>query len=135
MPITRHIIAGFPPTVSPASHAVEADSWVFFTGQLGRDLENAEAPMPAGVAAQTERAIANLRATLEALGLGLEHVASVRAYLTEFARDDDAMNAAYAAGFPAGARPTRTCIGVTALARGALVEIDAVARRPVLPPA
>jgi enamine deaminase RidA (YjgF/YER057c/UK114 family) len=40
------------------------------------------------------------------------------------------MNAAYASHFDAGRRPARTCIGVTALAKGALVEIDFVARRP-----
>jgi enamine deaminase RidA (YjgF/YER057c/UK114 family) len=40
------------------------------------------------------------------------------------------MNAVYASYFPAGRRPARTCVGVTGLARGALVEIDMVARRP-----
>jgi enamine deaminase RidA (YjgF/YER057c/UK114 family) len=40
------------------------------------------------------------------------------------------MNRAYAEYFPAGKRPARTCVGVTALARGALVEIDFVAARP-----
>jgi len=40
------------------------------------------------------------------------------------------MNAVYASYFPAARRPARTCIGVTALARGARVEIDLLARRP-----
>jgi len=39
------------------------------------------------------------------------------------------MNTAYASWFPAGKRPARTCVGVTALAKGALIEIDMVARR------
>jgi len=39
------------------------------------------------------------------------------------------MNGVYATYFPADRRPARTCIGVTALARGALVEIDMIARR------
>jgi enamine deaminase RidA (YjgF/YER057c/UK114 family) len=34
---TRHTRAGFPPSVSPSSHAVESDGWVFLTGQFGRD--------------------------------------------------------------------------------------------------
>lgn len=126
----RHIIPGFPPTVSPASHAVEADGWVFLTGQLGRDLARPEAPLPDDVAVQTRIAIANMRATLAALGLGLEHVVSVRVFLTRFERDYAAMNDAYALEFPEGERPVRTCVGVTALARGALVELDCVARRP-----
>jgi enamine deaminase RidA (YjgF/YER057c/UK114 family) len=40
------------------------------------------------------------------------------------------MNETYRAYFPADALPARTCIGVTALARDALVEIDFIARRP-----
>jgi enamine deaminase RidA (YjgF/YER057c/UK114 family) len=40
------------------------------------------------------------------------------------------MNAAYAAALPEGGRPVRTCVGVTALVRGALIEIEAVAKRP-----
>ena len=127
---TRHILAGFPPTVSPSSHAVEADGWVYLTGQLGRDLDDPSAPLPAGVAAQTTQALANLARTLAALGLGLEHVVSCRVYLTRFEADYAAMNAAYARAFPQGARPTRACVGVTALALGAVVEVEAVARRP-----
>ncbi|MBR0655555.1 RidA family protein [Plastoroseomonas arctica] len=129
MAITRHTIAGFPPTISPASHAVEADGWVHLTGILGRDLQDPEAPLPEGIAAQTALALANLRTTLEALGLGMDRMVSVRAYLTAFERDYAAMNAIYAEAFPPGTRPTRTCVGVTALARGALIEIDGIARR------
>jgi enamine deaminase RidA (YjgF/YER057c/UK114 family) len=131
MPLPRrHILAGFPPTVSPSSHAVEADGWVYLTGQLGRDLDDPAAPLPDGITAQTEGALANLARTLASLGLGLEHVVSCRVYLTRFAEDYAAMNASYAKAFAEGARPTRTCVGVTALALGALVEIEAVAHRP-----
>jgi enamine deaminase RidA (YjgF/YER057c/UK114 family) len=51
-------------------------------------------------------------------------------YLTEFNRDYAAMNAVYQSYFPDDRLPARTCVGVTGLARGALVEIDMVARRP-----
>jgi enamine deaminase RidA (YjgF/YER057c/UK114 family) len=40
------------------------------------------------------------------------------------------MTAAYATLFPEGARPARVCVGVTGLALDALVEIEAVAKRP-----
>jgi reactive intermediate/imine deaminase len=131
MPLpVRHVLQGFPSTISPSSHAVEADGWVHLTGQIGRDLDHPDHPLPEDVAAQTDRALANLRRTLEALGLGLEHVVSCRVYLTRFERDYATMNAAYARHFPEGARPTRACVGVAALVRGALVEIEAVARRP-----
>ena len=55
---------------------------------------------------------------------------SARAFLTHFERDYAAMNVAYGSYFPDDRRPARTCIGVTDLARGALVEIDMIARRP-----
>jgi enamine deaminase RidA (YjgF/YER057c/UK114 family) len=71
----------------------------------------------------------NLVIVLGELGLGLEHVIQVRAYLTRFEADYEAMNLTYASYFPADRRPARTCIGVTGLARGALVEIDMLARR------
>ena len=71
----------------------------------------------------------NLRTVLEGCGLGLEHVLSVRIYLTRFEQDYAPMNAIYAGYFPVGRRPARTCVGVTALAKGALIEIDLVARR------
>ena len=51
-------------------------------------------------------------------------------FLSHFERDYAAMNAAYQAFFPVGRLPARTCVGVTALAVGALVEIDLIARRP-----
>jgi 2-iminobutanoate/2-iminopropanoate deaminase len=50
--------------------------------------------------------------------------------LAQFARDYEAMNAVYRSYFPPDRLPARTCIGVTGLARDALVEIDFVARRP-----
>jgi 2-iminobutanoate/2-iminopropanoate deaminase len=50
-------------------------------------------------------------------------------YLTRFDEDYHAMNAVYATYFAPGRYPARTCVGVTALARGARVEIDLIARR------
>ena len=67
---------------------------------------------------------------LEGLGLGLQHVVSARAFLTHFERDYAAMNEEYRTYFPPERLPARTCVGVTALAVGALVEIDMIARRP-----
>ena len=71
----------------------------------------------------------DLETVLAGCGLGLEHVLSVRIYLTHFDEDYAAMNAIYASYFPVGRRPARTCIGVTGLAKGARIEIDLVAKR------
>ena len=53
-----------------------------------------------------------------------------RCYLTAFHRDYAAFNDTYQSFFPEDRRPARTTVGVTALAVGALVEIDCMARRP-----
>jgi reactive intermediate/imine deaminase len=119
-----------PAPVAPFSHAVETGGWVLLTGQMPTDPDDDDAPLPAGVEAQTRRVMDNLGLVLGGLGLGLEHVVSARVYLTRFKKDYAAMNAIYAGYFPADRRPARTCVGVTGLARDALVEIDMIARRP-----
>ena len=125
-----HTLAHAPRPVAPFSHAAELDGWVFVTGQMPTDPDAPDAPLPIGIEAQTRRVMDNLTIVLEGIELGLEHVLQARVYLTAFERDYAAMNATYASYFQPGLLPARTCIGVTALAVGALVEIDLVARRP-----
>ncbi len=125
-----HFFAAAPEPVAPFSHAVEADGWIQLTGQMPTDPNDPAKPLPAGIEAQTRRVMDNLSLVLAELGLGVDHVTSARVYLSNFERDYETMNQAYASYFPADRRPARTCIGVTALARGALVEIDMIARRP-----
>jgi len=123
------MIPGAPAPVAPFSHAVEVDGWVFLTGQMPTDPNDDGAPLPPGIEAQTRRVVDNLVIVLKGLGLGLEHVVAARVFLTHFERDYAPMNDAYRAYFPQDRLPARTCVGVTALARNALVEIDFVARR------
>lgn len=125
-----HMVDGAPKPVATFSHAAEADGWVFLTGQMPTWPGEPERPLPEGIEAQTRRVMDNLIIVLEGMGLGIEHVVQARAYLTHFERDYDAMNQTYQAYFAPGKLPARTCIGVTGLAVGALVEIDVVARRP-----
>ncbi|MCK0209446.1 RidA family protein [Starkeya koreensis] len=123
------MIPGAPTPVAPFSHAVEADGWVYLTGQMPTWPDDDSRPLPEGVDAQTRRVMDNLVLVLAGIGLDLSHVVQARVYLTEFKRDYAAMNAAYASYFSAIRRPARTCVGVTGLARDALVEIDFVAHR------
>ena len=125
-----HMISSGPRPVAPFSHAVETDGFVFVTGQMPTDPAAPDAPLPEGIEAQTERVIDNLRIVLDGIGLGLEHVTMARIYLTQFERDYAALNALWPRFFAPGKLPARTTIGVTALAVGALVEIDLIARRP-----
>ena len=126
----HHVIASGPRPVAPFSHAVEVDGWVFVTGQMPTDPAAPDAPLPDGIEAQTRRVFENLRIVLGEIGLGLEHVTMARIYLTEFKRDYAGLNAIWPSFWQPGKLPARTTIGVTALAVGALVEIDLVARRP-----
>ena len=125
-----HMISGGPRPVAPFSHAVETDGWVILTGQMPTDPNAPDALLPEGVEAQTRRVMENLRIVLAGLDLGLGQILQCRCYLTAFERDYAAFNATYASFFPVDRLPARTTIGVTALAVGALVEIDMVARRP-----
>lgn len=124
-----HMVAGAPTPVAPFSHAVEADGWVFLTGQMPTLPDDDAAPLPDGIEAQTRRVMDNLVIVLRGLDLGLQHVVSARIFLTRFEQDYAPMNAVYRSYFPAGRLPARTCVGVTGLARGAVVEIDMIARR------
>lgn len=126
---TFHMIAGAPDPVAPFSHAVEADGWVFVTGQMPFAGTSTDEAYPQGIEAQTRQVMKNLETVLRGCGLELANVVSVRIYLTHFDADYAPMNSVYASYFPAGRRPARTCIGVSALAKGARIEIDMVARR------
>lgn len=123
------MIAGAPDPVAPFSHAVEADGWVFVTGQMPFTGTSNVSAYPEGIEAQTQQVMENLGRVLTGCGLTLADVVSARIFLTHFDEDYERMNAAYASYFPPGRRPARTCVGVTALARGARVEIDFIARR------
>jgi len=123
------MVAGAPTPVAPFSHAVAADGWLFVTGQMPTDPADDAAPLPDGVEAQTRRVVENLKLVLAGAGSTLDKIVFARVYLTHFERDYAAMNAVWRSYFAEGRLPARTCIGVTGLARGALVEIDLLAKR------
>ena len=120
---------GAPTPVAPFSHAVEVDGWIFVTGQMPTWPDDDAKPLPTDIEGQTRRVMENLKIVLGGLKLGLEHVICARVYITDFEANYPRMNAVYASYFPTDRRPARTCIGVTGLARGAMVEIDLLAKR------
>ena len=132
LPITGpifHMIPDAPKPVAPYSHVVERDGWLFITGQLATDPADDALPLPDGIEAQTRKVMDNLQRALHGAGATLADVVCVRIFLTEFERDYAAMNTLYASYFPPDRLPARTTVGVTALARGGIVEIDMIARR------
>jgi 2-iminobutanoate/2-iminopropanoate deaminase len=115
-----------PPPTAPYSHAVRAGEFLFVTGQLPADPATGKL-VSGSITEQTHQVMRNLQAVLRGAGSSLSRVAFARVYLVNFA-DYAAMNAVYGSYFAAGRLPGRTCVGVTGLALGALVEIDLVAR-------
>ncbi|KAI9011792.1 endoribonuclease L-PSP superfamily [Hyaloraphidium curvatum] len=128
--IEFYMISGAPEPVATFSHATEAGGWIFITGQMPTLPGQPDAPLPEGIEKQTVRVMKNLEIVLAGLGgLTLANVTMARAYLKEFDRDYAAFNETYKSFFAEGKLPARTCIGVTGLAKGALVEVDLIARR------
>jgi reactive intermediate/imine deaminase len=125
-----HLLPDAPKPVAPYSHAVEAGPFLFVTGQLATDPDDDALPIPPGIEAQTHKVMDNLARVLKGCGLSLANVVQVRIFLTDFNGDYAGMNEIYATYFAADRRPARTTVGVTALARGGIVEIDMIAMRP-----
>jgi 2-iminobutanoate/2-iminopropanoate deaminase len=132
--IKRHRVAAAPPPPAGVRyhHATEADGWLYVTGQLPTDPRAPSAPFSAGIAAQAEQTIKNLKTIVEAAGFGFSDTVFVRIYLTHFERDFDGFNVVYHRYFADDEYvPSRTTIGVAKLGRDALVEVDLVLYRQV----
>jgi len=125
-----HLIADAPAPVGPYSHVVEYDGLLFVTGQLATDPDDDSRPIPDGIDAQTKKVFDNLARALRGAGASFADVLMVRIFLTQFERDYAAFNKLYLRYFPADRLPARTTVGVTALARGGILEVDMIARRP-----
>ena len=106
------------------------DGWGFLSGIGPVDLENPAVALPEAVEDQTRKICSNLESLLRKRGLGREHVVSVRIHLVELKRFQERMYRAYRAFFTEEKRPARSCIGVAALTRGALVEMDFIVKEP-----
>ena len=117
---------GVPPGVAPFVHATAAGQTLYVTGQMPTGVDGVV--VGDDVATQTDQVMRNLVRVTELCGGGLTDVVSVRAFLMNW-DDYAAFNASYAAWFP-DRLPSRTCVGVSGLAVGALVEIDWVCWRP-----
>jgi len=125
MPMDRRTVdagSGAPPAIGPYSHAVASGGLLFCSGQLPLDPANGE--ISGSPAEQGSRCLANLATVCESAGTSLDAAVRLTIYTTQLG-DFDAINAAYA-GFFGDDPPARAAVGVAALPKGALVEIDAV---------
>lgn len=114
-----------PRAIGPYSQATRAAGLLFTAGQIALDPGTMEI-VPGGVAEQTERVLANLRAVLDAAGSDFCRVLKTTVFLTDMG-DFAAMNEVYARAF-GDHRPARSTVAVASLPRGVKVEIELIAR-------
>ena len=117
-----------PAALGAYSQAVQANGFVFVSGQLGIDPATGELD---GVEAadQAARALKNITNILAAAGCGLEHVCRATIYLRNV-EDFAAVDAVYAKAFTGTVKPARVAFGNNMIPKGALVEIDVIAVSP-----
>ena len=113
-----------PAAIGPYSQAVIANGLLFSAGQIALDPATGHI-VDGGITAQSERVMQNLDAVLAAAGLGWNDVVRTTVYLHDMA-DFPTVNEIYGKSL-GSARPARSTVQVTALPRGALIEIDLVA--------
>lgn len=118
---------GAPAPVGPYSQAIVAGDLVFCSGQVG--LDPATGDLVEGLEAQADRALRNLSAVLDAAGVSWADVVKTTIFLADVG-DFAAVNAIYAKVMP-DPPPARSTVGVSGLPKGALVEVEAIARRSV----
>jgi|TARA_B100001964_G_C13796335_1_gene406790 2-iminobutanoate/2-iminopropanoate deaminase len=126
--MTRKIIESdkAPKAIGAYAPAVDLGDFVFLSGQIPLDPETMEL-VSGDIRVQTARVLENMKAVLEAAGLTPENVVRTTVFLTDL-NDFAVLNEVYGEFFGA-APPARSTIQVSALPKGASVEIDAIARR------
>jgi 2-iminobutanoate/2-iminopropanoate deaminase len=125
--MTRQAIStsGAPAALAAYSQAIRSGDMVFCAGQLG--VDPATDAFVEGLEGQTERALKNLQSVLDAAGVSFDDVVKTTCFLADI-NDFAAFNAVYIRFMP-DPPPARSTFQVGALPRGALVEIEAIARR------
>lgn len=116
-----------PAAIGPYSQSVSADGWLYTSGQIALDPATGEM-VAGGFEPQVRRVLANLEAVLASAGCTFSDVVKATIYLTDLA-DFPRLNELYGAAL-GDHRPARSTVQVAALPKGALVEIDLVARVP-----
>lgn len=115
---------GAPAAIGPYSQAIRAGGFLFVLGQIPLDPATGTI-VPGDIAAQTRRALENLRAILVAAGASLDAVVKTTVFLADLG-EFEKMNEVYGSYFRT-APPARSTVQAVRLPRDARVEIDAIA--------
>jgi 2-iminobutanoate/2-iminopropanoate deaminase len=127
--MTREIIQTdqAPAPVGPYNQAIAATgTMIFVAGQIALDPLSGKVVGEGDVVAQTEQAIANLKAILTAAGVTLADVVKTSVFLVDM-NDFAAMNAVYGKYFDEATAPARACVEVSRLPKDVRMEIECIA--------
>ena len=114
-----------PAAVGPYSQAVRAENLLITSGQLG--LDPSTGVLPEGVEKQTRQSLENIGAILAEAGFSRTDVEKTTVFIRNM-DDFGLVNEIYAAFF-GGHKPAPSCVEVSALPKGGLVEIEAIASK------
>jgi len=115
-----------PAAVDPYSQAMDCGDFVFCSGQIPLVPETG-LMVEGGIKAQTRQMFANIKAVLNAAGLDFGNVVKTTVFMTDLTQFA-VFNGIYAEYFPENP-PARSCVEVSALPKGALVECEVIAKR------
>ena len=115
-----------PAAVGPYSQAIDCGDTVYCSGQIPLDPQTG-AVVAGGLEAQVHQMFRNVKAVLAEAGLSLQNVVKTTVFMTDLGQFG-ALNAIYAEYF-AEPYPARSCVEVSALPKGVLVECEVIARR------
>jgi len=113
-----------PKPIGPYSQAIKANGLLFVSGQVALNPQSGEL-VGSDIRQQTERALENIKAILEAAGASLHHVVKTTVFLRDM-NEFAAMNEVYA-GYFTSAPPARSTVQAARLPKDAMVEIEVVA--------
>jgi 2-iminobutanoate/2-iminopropanoate deaminase len=114
-----------PAAIGPYSQGIATDGFLFCSGQIGLDPLSGD--LVEGLEAQTERALKNVSAILDAAGLTMADAVKTTIFLTDM-NAFSTVNAIYATHV-VDPPPARSTVAVSALPKGAEIEIEVIARR------
>lgn len=112
-----------PAAIGPYSQAIAVNGMLYTSGQL--PVDPATGTMPDSIEEQTEQALKNVMAILEAAGLGAKNIVKTTVFIKNM-QDFSKINAVYEKFFTEG-YPARSCVEVARLPKDAQIEIEAVA--------
>lgn len=114
-----------PEAVGPYVQAIQKGDMLYLSGQLG--LIPATGELPDGVEKQTRQSLNNIQAVLDEAGFGVNDIVKTTIYLTDM-ETFGLVNEIYAEFF-GEEKPARSCVEVSGLPKGGLVEIEVIAVR------